>query len=338
MVEKPINSHHLAGKVIDCHSHLGVMIKSFVNREYPYAQTAEGLYYRQISSGVDVNIVFPWAPELYCDLPRLLKGHNVVPGENPLFPVPYVIENEQIMTEVYRFCPEYHGRFITFVSADPGHEVAGQIEALQKLEKNYPIYGIKISPVFCQSPITRLLDKGHALVDFVLKRNIPMLIHSTVDPQESYSQVSDILTVARAYPDLRICIAHGAGFDREYLACADQMPNVWVDTSALKIQVELALTTSLMATPERRFEADYTNHLSVMQKLVEAFPDTILWGSDSPAYAYICRRKQAQGIYQEFRLKANYEDEKAALDILPPKSRLKVSNTNTLKFLFGSQP
>jgi predicted TIM-barrel fold metal-dependent hydrolase len=283
-------------------------------------------------------VVFPLAPELYFDLPALLEKGEAVPAESPLSPQPYAVENRQLMSEVFRFCPEFKDRFITFVSADPGRDIAGQIEALTALEEEYPIYGIKISPVLCQSPVTELLGRSKGLVEFALERNIPMLIHSTVDPSEQYSQVSDILRVAETYPDQRVCLAHCAGFDWEYLQRADRMSNVWVDTSALKIQVQMTHELSpIMALPNRRFEADYSNHISVMQSLVEAFPDTILWGSDSPAYSYICLRQQADGVQHEFRLKANYEDEVQALDSLSEENRLTVSNTNTLKFLFGRQ-
>jgi predicted TIM-barrel fold metal-dependent hydrolase len=285
---------------------------------------------------VDVNVVFPFAPELYFDLPTLLKTGEATPADNPHSLAPYALENAQLMTEVFRFCPEFRDRFITFVSADPGRAFAGQITALKALEEEYPIYGIKISPVLCQSPIAQLLGAGRALVEFALERNIPMLIHSTVDPKEQYSQVADILRVAEAYPDLRVCLAHCAGFDKAYLERADNMPNVWVDTSALKIQVQMTHEqNSVMALPDRRFEADYSDHCAVIQALTDAFPDTVLWGSDSPAYSYICRRQQANGVYHEFRLKANYEDEIEALHCLRQESRLKVSSTNTLKFLFG---
>jgi len=336
MKERHLQPADLEGKTIDCHSHLGVILKAYVNIEFPCAQTVEGIYYQQISSGVDVNVVFPLAPELYFDLPTLLKTGEAIPAESPLSPVPYAVENRQLMSEVFRFCPEFQDRFLTFVSADPGRDITGQIGALRELEEEYPIYGIKISPVLCQSPVTELLGRSKALVDFALERNIPMLIHSTVDPKERYSQVVDILQVAETYPELRVCLAHCAGFDRAYLERADRMPNVWVDTSALKIQVQMTHEQNpVMALPDRRFEADYSDHRAVILALAEAFPETILWGSDSPAYSYICLRQQADGVYQEFRLKANYEDEVAALDALNQESRLKLSNTNTRRFLFG---
>ena len=116
------------------------------------------------------------------------------------------------------------------------------------------------------------------------------------------------------------------------------MENVWVDTSAMAIQVQVVASGSpVMATGSDRFDADYRDHRRVFVALAEAYPETILWGTDSPYYSFIARRKQGEGAFAEFRLKARYEDEKAALDSLPADLREKVSNTNTLRFLFGKR-
>ena len=82
-------------------------------------------------------------------------------------------------------------------------------------------------------------------------------------------------------------------------------------------------------------DADFSDHLSVMRTLCESYPRMILWGTDSPCYSYICRRKQGEGTVHEFRLKATYADEVAALECLPGELKSRVSGLNTLEFLFG---
>ena len=163
-----------------------------------------------------------------------------------------------------------------------------------------------------------------------------MLIHVTVAPAEEFSQAADAFRVVERHPELRFCLAHCIGFNRDWLEKADALPNVWVDTSALKIQVQAACEgQEFMAKPGERFDWDYHDHLSVMKSLVERFPDTILWGSDSPCYSYISRRLQGTGSFHEFKLKGTYEQEKAALDALAPELRRKVASSNTAAFLFG---
>lgn len=327
----------LAGKTIDVHSHLGVSLKSYACLEYPYAQSVEGLYYRQLAGGVDVNVVFPFSPDLHFDLHRLMEG-TVTPDTRPVSSSPYAKENRLLMQEVFTWCPELQHRFLPFVSADPGRNVPAQIAELEELATEFPIYGIKILPVFCQTPVVELLDEGRPILEFARSRDIPFLFHTTCDLREGYSNAKLAFEVIEQNPDLRFCLAHCIGFDREYLDHAASLGNVWVDTSAMKIQVDLVAQGKFDFLGARRFDADYSDYRRVMRSLVDAYPQIILWGSDSPAYTYIVRRRNGPGEsdFLDFRLKGSYEQEVAGLDTLPPALRMAACNGNTLRFLFGS--
>lgn len=334
-MERHLMRDDLRNRIIDAHAHLGMTLKGYANVEYPYAQTLEGLYYRQLAGGVDVTVVFPFSPDLYFDRKQLVKGH-LVPAENPLSPAPYAVENRLLMSEVFQFCPEHASRFIPFVSVDPARAIQAQLDALTELAVEFPIYGIKISPILCQSRAIELLGKGQPLMTFARDRDLPILFHTTADPRETFSQPADLFQIIEAYPDLRFCLAHCIGFHRAFLERAAATPNVWVDSSAMTIQVRLAQADNIiMAPPETRFPADYTRPERVMESLCRAFPETMIWGSDSPAYTYICNREQASGVVEEFRLKATYEDEKFVLDQLPEDLRQKAGNRNTVQWLFG---
>jgi len=340
MAAKPIGQRiracALAGKVTDVHAHVGVSLKAYANSEYPYAQSLEGLDYRQKANGVDYSVVFTYTPELYFDLPALLRQGRMVPAAEPLSEAPYALENRLLFTEIYRFCPELQDRFLPFVTVDPVRKIKEQLEALENMAGEYPVYGVKVAPVACQSKVTGLLGEGEALLEFARRHDLPVLFHVTVDPKEEFSQATDTFQVVERHPELRFCLAHCIGFNREYLEEADALPNVWVDTSALKIQVQAAYEgEEFMAKPEERFDWDYHDHVSVMKSLVERFPDMILWGSDSPCYSYISRRLKGEGSFQDFNLKGTYEQEKAALDALSPELQRKVASSNTAAFLFG---
>jgi hypothetical protein len=326
----------LKGKTIDIHSHVGINLKAFINLEYPYAQTIEGLYCQQRAGGVDINVVFPFTADLFFDPHHLAKG-QYRPAHPPICNVPYSRENEMLLYDVYRFNPDLIPRFLPFVSLDPGREISRQIQDLRRLSAAYPVYGIKISPVLCQSKITNLLDKGQAFMELAREKNWPVLLHTTSHAEEEYSRADLALQVVEKYGEVRFCLAHCVGFDREYFRRVQELSNAWVDTAALKIQVQLANDNNpITASPSRRIEGDYTDHRKIMRSLMEQFPDKIIWGTDSPAYAYICRRQQGEGVYSEFRLKAVYRDETDALHALPASLRTKASNTNSLAFLFGS--
>jgi predicted TIM-barrel fold metal-dependent hydrolase len=259
-----------------------------------------------------------------------------VPASPPLSEAPYALENRLVMQEVFLFCPEWSDHFLPFVSMDPGRAIGGQIAALDLLTEEYPLYGVKISPIFCQSPITALLSEGRPLVEWAAERNLGFLLHISADPDEAYSQVRTTFDLTQEFPEVRFCLAHCAAFDKRVLEASSAAPNVWVDTAALKIQVQAALENNpAMAAPADRFESDYTDHRRVLADLAEAYPDTIVWGSDSPAYSYICRRKQAEGHWLDFRLKGSYEDEVAALDSLNSELRQRVGGESALDFIFG---
>ena len=238
---KKVDSHSLNGKIIDGHTHLGVNLKAYACGEYPFAQTAEGLFYRMKSEGVDASIVFPFTMDLFCDIDELVKG-NVKEASNPLSPVPYQTENTRVMQEVYDFCPELSHAFIPFVCVDPARETEKQVEFLCSLEESYPIYGIKVNPVLCQSKIESLMNEGACFLEFARQRDIPFLFHVNPFSNDEYSCAQDAFSIAEKNPDIRFCFAHAVIFHEKLLEKADRMDNVWVDTAALTIQVELVHT------------------------------------------------------------------------------------------------
>jgi predicted TIM-barrel fold metal-dependent hydrolase len=329
----------LTNKIIDIHSHAGISIKNYSYAEYPYAEypyaeTLESLYYKQLAHNVDINVVFPFAPELFYDIDHLIKTGTLKEPENPRETIPYQHENTFLLKELYEFLPEFSEHFLPFVCFSPKSHFKEQLQVISNLAEKYDIFGIKVNPALCQAPVKALNDCGE-LFSFAEEQNIPLLFHSSCIKEEQYSYATDILDLADKYPGNRFCLAHCIGFHKYFLKQADAMSNVWVDTAALKIQVQLAFENSpFMASGKEKFDADFSDHKKVMQALVQSFPKTIIWGSDSPAYSYIVDRINADGSSSEFRLKARYEDEINALNALPQNDQLIVANNNSIDFLF----
>ena len=335
MAKKHLERRDLAGKVVDVHAHAGINIKAFAETGFPYCSSIEDLFYRQTSNGVDCSVVFPITPELFFDIPHYVETGKLTPAARPISEAPYVRENQVLLNDVFRFCPERASHFLPFLSVDPGRKINEQLASLRELDREFPVYGLKIVPVACQTKVTRLLDEGEAFLGFARERNWPVLFHVTTDPGEGFSGAEDTFKVIEKHPELRYCLAHCIGFHRGHLDRANAMPNVWVDTAALKIQVQLAYeNSSIMSSPPDRLECDYSDHLKVMQALVQQYPKTIVWGSDTPYHSFITRRFQGEGHYYEFRLKGTYEQEKAALDVLSPEERQQ-TGLNALDFIFG---
>jgi hypothetical protein len=336
-IERHVRREDLMGKVIDAHSHIGIALREAAQINFPYCSSAEDLAYRHKANGVDFGVVFPIAPILHYDLPVLIETGELRPVARPISPVPYERENRLLLTDVYRFCPEHSGRFLPFISVDPGRLIDEQIASLEELEQEFPIYGVKIHPLMAQSKALALLDVGAPLLAFFAERDWPVLFHATLDPTDPFSQVADILQVAERHPELRFCMAHCIGCHRPSFERAAELPNMYVDTAALKIQVELFRADKARGDDwsGQMLDLDYDDHTRLFQQLVERYPTTMLWASDSPYHSYITRRLQGEGVYREFRLKGTYEEEKAALDGLSLGQRGQVSE-NTVRFLFGA--
>ncbi|MFO7899322.1 MAG: amidohydrolase family protein, partial [Planctomycetota bacterium] len=195
------------GKTIDGHAHAGVSLKAYALGEYPYAQSVEGLAYRMRACGVDGAVVFPYTPDLYFEFAALSRG-EMVPVAGPVSPAPYAAENRLLLRELFDYCPELSDRFIPFVSVDPGRAARAQLDELTRLAAEYPIYGVKINPVLCQSHVAGLLDAGAPLLDFAEERGLPLLAHTTPLSEDEYSRASDVFRIIEARPALRFCLAH----------------------------------------------------------------------------------------------------------------------------------
>ena len=319
-IERHMRREDLAGKVIDAHSHIGVALREAAQINFPYCSSAEDLAYRHKANGVDFGVVFPISPALHYDLQTVIETGELRPAARPISRVPYERENRLLLTDVYRFCPEHSGRFLPFISVDPGRLIDEQIASLEELEQEFPIYGVKIHPLMAQSKALALLDVGAPLLAFFAERDWPVLFHATLDPTDPFSQVADILQVAERHPELRFCMAHCIGCHRPSFERAAELPNMYVDTAALKIQVELFRADKARgdAWSAQMLDLDYDDHTRLFQQLVERYPTTLLWASDSPYHSYITRRLQGEGVYREFRLKGTYEEEMAALDAACP--------------------
>ncbi len=325
----------LAGKVIDAHSHVGVALGSYGRAEYPYAQNIEGLYYQQLHGGVDVNIVFPFTSDLYFDLPGLIAG-RFEKSRPPVSSAPFQAENLLLLREVFDYCPELSRRFLPFISMDPLRETRAQAREIEKLLKKYPVYGIKINPATSHAPVTALLKEGRCLLALAREQNWPILLHTSGQASDVNSYAGNAFKVIDANPDIRFCLAHCILFKKPFLDRALATPNVWVDTAAFKIQVDVCRKwAGKTINQSDLIDADFSDHNDVLAKICADYGEKIVWGTDSPAYAYICRRKLNKTQWQEFNYKGTYDDEIRLLRRRSPSVRRKITNRNTLRFLFG---
>ncbi|MEN8229756.1 MAG: amidohydrolase family protein [Bacteroidota bacterium] len=321
--------------IIDAHTHIGISPKFYYQFGYPYALSLEDMVVRMEMFGIDRSVVFPFVDSaFYDDASESAK----IKTTNRHCQFPYELENRNLLNEIYEIFPEHSQKVLPFFMFDPSRNTEEQAAHMEELSEKYAVFGLKTATTYIQAFVHDLETKGKPILDFAKKRDLPIIFHSSVHPDDPWAAASDIVDFAERNPDIRICIAHSARFTKPVLEKADRLKNCFVDLSAFLIHCKLVNEDSAsIAAEEIRFEADYSNPLSVMTKLAEAFPDTILWGTDTPFYYWIQKYYSADGTLHDDRLDCGYKEEHQLFNALPPEIKTRIAYKNTIRFIFGEE-
>jgi predicted TIM-barrel fold metal-dependent hydrolase len=316
----------MATPLIDCHNHLGVDQFFYLNGYSPYAQDLPALVTEGRRCGISRWVVFPMVANLSFDLAAMRAGKLAAGGWER---VPYAFENERMLREVHELYPDLGCHTLPFVILDPLREPAAQLARLHALRRDFPFFGLKVQPTMIEAEIRSLLTTGRGFLDLAAELDLPFLIHSSVAPEDKWSQASDILDVAEATPHVRFCLAHSCRFDHACLDRLAALPNTWFDCSAHRIHCEgVVRGLGYVAPAARRFPADYRDPTAVLRALAEAYPTKLIWGSDTPFQSYVAR------IRDDFvSLRSTYAEEAACLHALPEPLRRAVAHDNLLALL-----
>jgi len=306
----------------DVHTHVGLDQAFFLRGWWPYAATAQNLLQHMDACGIDRAVCFPFTvpsafnPYTFVDRQTI----ELLPGR-----IPFDRENFLLVQELESIDDE--DRLLPFAMFDPCRFVTGQLMNLDKLVGK--IVGLKAQATIIQSPIRSLLDGGKELLGFAEQHRLPVLLHASVEPRAIWAQASDCLTVAEAFPDVRFCLAHTLGFNRDLLGKAAEMPNVWVDCAALLVHCRLAREDSPIIVPSsERVDADYTQPAQVVGIIHEMLGGRYLWGSDNPFMSW---------IDDELRIVYSYRDEAEVLHSLPELIKTSMGNVGPRQWLFGEK-
>jgi predicted TIM-barrel fold metal-dependent hydrolase len=312
--------------LIDCHNHLGADLFFYLNGYHPYAQDLPALVTEGRHQGVDRWVVFPMVANLTFDV-RAMRAGRLEPGT--VETVPYAFENERMLREIYELFPDLGRLTLPVVILDPMRETAAQVAKLRELLTRFPFYALKIQATMIQSDVGALLREGRCFLDFAAEFNLPFIIHSSVAPDDVWSQASTILRVAEAAPHVRFCLAHSCRFDRGCLDRVAELPNTWFDCSAHRIHCQgVRDGLGFVAPPERRFAADYRDPAAVLLALAETYPTKLMWGSDTPFQSYVANLGT-----EVLSLRSTYREEVDCVRALPEKLRTAVTHANTLAWL-----
>ena len=319
--------------VIDGHAHVGIFTSAFHQYGYPYALSLEDMVIRMKLLDLDHTVLFPFGDSFFYE-----KGNDSpqVTTTSRYCQFPYEIENKNLLNEVYEIFPQHNKKVLPFLIFDPSRETGKQAAHMAELSEQYRVFGLKTATTYIQAFVNDLETKGRPILDLAREKMFPMVFHSSIHPKDPWASVYDILGFAERNPDIRVCIAHTARFEKPVLDRADQLDNCYVDLSAFIIHCKLAVQdSSHVATGKNRFPADYSDPASAMIKLAEIYPNTILWGSDTPAFYWIQKYYSGDGTLIEDRLECEYDEEAQLLHTLPLAIKSKIAYHNTLRFIFG---
>lgn len=322
-------------RLIDVHTHVGADPVNYRRGDFPYAQSAEDLMVRLDRWGVDAAVCFPFLYSSWFDFEGFLQGH-LTRSRTTTAEAPYADENENLCREIYEAYPDCAGRLLPFMFFDPGREQQEQVGALRRIAAQYPVFGLKTASSYLQSHITDLLEGGSCLLDLATEQNWPLMIHTSVMPGDPWAAVQAILKVVRARPDVRFCLAHTCRFDRRTLDEAAALSNCFVDFSAFNIHCQLAERNHSAVVPAAdRFPADYPHHAEAMVAIAEAYPDTMMWGTDTPYYCFMSRFINDAGETITVQLRCGTDTEITEFKNIPDSLRQRIGKENTLRYLFG---
>ncbi|WP_067036030.1 amidohydrolase family protein [Allomuricauda sp. CP2A] len=320
--------------IIDVHAHIGISPKFYFQYGYPYALSVEDLIIRMDLLGIDYSVAFPFVDSAYyvndIDSPKIETTTQYCN-------FPFELENRNLVNEVNEIFPEYTDKILPFLMFDPSRDAEKQAIFMEEISDRYHIYGIKTATTYIQAFVNDLETVGRPILEFVRKKNIPIIFHSSVHPEDPWASAIDIVNLAERNPDIRICIAHSARFMEPVLKKADRLDNCFVDFSAFVIHCKLAVQNSpSIATENLRFRANYNDPISVMTKMAETYPNTMIWGSDTPFNYWIQKYYMGNGELTENRLDCHYREEADILHGLPEPIKNKIAYENNLRFLFGA--
>lgn len=324
-----------AARLIDVHTHVGIDPVAHVRGEFPYAMSGDSMVLRLAAQGIDAAACFPLAYSSYFRLNAFRQG-RFVRDPRGASAFPYQLENQSLCHEIYDAFPEFAGTLLPFAIFDPARRPAEQAAFIRDLAARYPLFGLKTVTSYIQSHITTLLGRGACLLDAAAAQNIPVTIHTAVHPRDPWANVFDILKVVRARPDVRFALAHSCRFDRRALDDAAALPNCFVDVSAFHIHCTLArMNSEVVAGRPHRFPADYRRHAQALQKLAEAYPDMILWATDTPGHQFKSRFIDDRGRAVIMDLPCGPHTEISEFRKLPKALQRRIGHTNTMKYLTG---
>lgn len=323
-----LTREELYKKKIDSHAHAGISLNYFYDDKYPYCCSVLEINDKIEKSGFDYACVFPFPSYIWGDNISIDKKH-MTEFRKCFESIPYKKENEKLLLEIERFKLE---KMLPFAMFSINYSIDEQIEYLESV--GHKIYGLKYYPDADARRISELSSLGKPFLDYLIKNNIPLIIHVSENAclyEKGYSNVMDVIELSNKYPRLRIAVAHMGHFSRKAVehVIKHNLNNFYFDLSPFLHICHIRTVNSGDV-----LDLNYENPFVVLDKLVELLPNNLIWGSDIP-FNFTCNIKNSNHNfeYYNFSVEKNVE----ILMKLEQEKVMKICSNNTIELLFGEK-
>lgn len=257
--------------IIDCHTHAsGIDAYNFFIPRLPSTHSVAELERKIIDNKISYCIVFPMPFTLYYDPKEAVCNNKLQPSGLEDFP--YQTENKALLHEV-NFSSKSKC-FFPFLAIDPNEKVNEQMNFLKE-EKNY--FGLKLHTVATNSSLKDF--EYSPFLELLKKRNMPLMIHSGKTEESSSNYV---FSFAERHPDVRVCIAHLAGFDKDILTRIKKTKNIFIDTSPFLSCCYLADKKDKRYLSSNSLNLEFYDPIRVLSSVNSMLKGHLIWGTDEP--------------------------------------------------------
>lgn len=151
----------------------------------------------------------------------------------PLIQRPYMEDTREIHDRIHRMCKKYPKKFWGMISMNPHFKPEDFDREAERCVRELGFVGIKLCPN--AHGINPAKKNGMHVFEVARKLNVPVMVHTG-----SGAPLADpisLLPVARAFPEVKIVIAHGGGelMTQQALFLAKEYENVYIEPSWVNI-------------------------------------------------------------------------------------------------------
>jgi uncharacterized protein len=151
----------------------------------------------------------------------------------PLICRPYLDDTRQIHDRIFRFCQNHPGKYWGMVSMNPHFRPEDYDEEAKRCVSELGFVGIKIAT--SAHGINPAKKNGMHVFEVAGKLNVPVMVHT--GSGTPLSDPMNLLPAARAFPEVKIILAHGGSdlMTQQVIFLASEYENVFVEPSWLNI-------------------------------------------------------------------------------------------------------